>query len=59
MLQNNWRKYTLNSMNLVGQETYYHLKNKDKIKSKVHFKKQSYLNALHNKDGPCAYPLPS
>lgn len=49
----------LNSMNLIGQAAYYHLKNKDKIKSNVHFKKQSYLNAFHNKDGPCAYPLPS
>lgn len=49
----------LKSMNLIGQEAYYHLKNKDKFKSNVHLKNQSYLNALHNKDGPCAYPVPS
>lgn len=59
MLQNNRRNYMLKSMNLIGQEAYYHLKNKDKIKTNVHLKNQSYLNALHNKDGPCAYPVPS
>jgi len=40
MLKNNGRKYMLNLMNLIGEAAYDCLKNKDKIKSNMHFRKQ-------------------
>lgn len=47
----------LSSINLIGQGDYDCLKKKGKIKTYEHFRKQSCLSVLHNKDIPCAYPL--